>query len=335
MARSRSSRSHLPAKRHDSGFDLARAREKAAERARFYAGKAKSQNTTRAYAGDWKRFQAWCEAMQLVPLPAEPETLAAYLGWLADQGKATSTVGRAAAAIGKAHEVAGRMSPTKHPGVKLVLDGIRREKTVTQHGKEAILREDLRAMVATFAGDSLLDFRNRALLAFGWVAALRREELVAIDVEHLAWEGNERVRLTIPRSKTDQEGEGQHIGVLRLSDFEICGLTHLEAWLAEAGIDTGPVFVGLRGPKANGRLHPQAVWHVVKIAAKRAGLDLTRYGAHSLRAGYVTQAFYDGAREAEIRRVTRHTSEDMTRRYIRPLDVFDHIATERMKNAKD
>lgn len=317
-------------KKEKPSAELTQFRARVAERARYYAGQAKSSNTKRAYEGDWKRFAQWCDDINVDALPAEPEIVAAYLGWLADEGKASSTIGRAAAAIGKAHEVSGYFSPTKHPGVKQVMEGVRRSKGAAQKGKAAVLREDLRKMVQVNEGNELIDFRNRALLTLGWIAALRREELVSIDTEHLSWE-EDRLRLLIPKSKTDQEGEGHYIGILKLDDTEVCGWTHLKAWLDRAGINQGPVFVGLKGPQARGRLAPQSVWHVVKKSAEKAGLPADIYGAHSLRAGYVTQAFYDGARETEIRRVTRHKSEDMTRRYIRPLDVFDEIATHRMR----
>ena len=54
-------------------------------------------------------------------------------------------------------------------------------------------------------------------------------------------------------------------------------------------------------------------------ALSRAGLDsreLSRYGAHSLRAGFATVAYENGATELEITRQTGHTNVAMIRRYI-------------------
>jgi hypothetical protein len=62
--------------------------------------------------------------------------------------------------------------------------------------------------------NSLQGIRDRALLLVGWTAALRRSELVGLDVgkradgtSHVVLQ-NEGLRLTIHRNKTDQEGRG-------------------------------------------------------------------------------------------------------------------------------
>src|SRR5438067_56617 len=63
------------------------------EQARDYVAQAVAANTRRAYAADWRLFVAWCEAHQLAPLPAAPETVALYLVAHADVRKA-ATLGR-------------------------------------------------------------------------------------------------------------------------------------------------------------------------------------------------------------------------------------------------
>jgi integrase len=62
------------------------------------------------------------------------------------------------------------------------------------------------------AGDRLIDARDRALLAFGMASAMRRSELVALDVADLT-ETPDGLHVLIRRSKTDQEGAGQVIAV--------------------------------------------------------------------------------------------------------------------------
>jgi len=54
--------------------------------------------------------------------------------------------------------------------------------------------------------------RDRAILTLGFSAALRRSELVALDVQDLVPD-RDGLRLLIRRSKTDQEGAGQEIAV--------------------------------------------------------------------------------------------------------------------------
>ena len=44
---------------------------------------AHSPNTARAFSSDWKQFAAWCAAEGLIAYPADPSTVAVYIGSLA------------------------------------------------------------------------------------------------------------------------------------------------------------------------------------------------------------------------------------------------------------
>lgn len=53
-------------------------------------------------------------------------------------------------------------------------------------------------------------------------------------------------------------------------------------------------------------MNPESVNTLVQQAVARAGLDPTRYSAHSLRAGFVTYAHLRGASDRAIAHQTRH-----------------------------
>lgn len=76
---------------------------------------------------------------------------------------------------------------------------------------------------------------------------------------------------------------------------------------AERGERSAPAF---RAVRANGTLggaiSGQVVNEVVKAAAAAAGFDPGDIGGHSLRAGFVTQAFRSGADAHAIMRQTGH-----------------------------
>jgi site-specific recombinase XerC len=59
--------------------------------------------------------------------------------------------------------------------------------------------------------------RDRALLLLGFAGALLRSEFVALDVAHLKV-SDEGFVVTIAKSKTDQEGQGQTIAIPRVPD---------------------------------------------------------------------------------------------------------------------
>jgi site-specific recombinase XerD len=60
-----------------------------------------------------------------------------------------------------------------------------------------------------------------------------------------------------------------------------------------------------------------AVWWALKTAAKRAGLDAQKFGAHSLRAGFVTASVDAGADVFDIMAITGHKSVENLGLYVR------------------
>src|SRR5471030_2819744 len=83
--------------------------------------------------------------------------------------------------------------------------------------------------------------RDRALLLFGFVGALRRSELVALRVEDVAIVAG-GLRLRIMRGKTDQAGQGAEVGLPRGRHVETCPVRAFEAWQAVAKRRAGPLF---------------------------------------------------------------------------------------------
>lgn len=282
---------------------------------------AKAPATLRGYRSDWRQFAAWCAQQRLEPLPAAPETVALYLSALAGV-KAAATIQRHLSSISQAHRAAGHESPTSAPVVRATWRGIRRTFGTASTGKAPARTAEVRAMVATL-GDRLIDTRDRALLLVGFAGAFRRSELVALNVEDLADTADGLV-VTVRRSKTDQEGAGETIGVPYGSDPATCPVRAYRVWLEVSGIDEGAVFrpVNRHGQMADRRLGDRAVAEVVKRCAERAGLDPRQYAGHSLRAGLITAAAEAGVAERDIMRQSRHKSIPVMRRYIREATVW-------------
>ena len=72
----------------------------------------------------------------------------------------------------------------------------------------------------------------------------------------------------------------------------------------------------------DGRLSARDIARVVKRSAKAVGLDPTKLGGHSLRAGLATAAAKSGKSERAIMAQTGHRSPMMVRRYIRDANLF-------------
>jgi len=294
-----------------------------AESVRRYLDAGLSDSTRRAYRADMTIFVAWCDGRGLPPLPSAPGTVALFLSAEADAGVKPSTITRRLAAIKFAHEAAGLDSPTVHKDVVAVMRGIRREKGNAPVKKRAATAEVVKEMVRN-CPDTLTGKRDRALLLLGFAGAFRRSELVALEVSDLE-EVNGGLRVTIRKSKTDQEGAGQVIAVPRGGLF--CPVQAVLDWLGAAGIDAGPVFrgVGKGGRVGAGALSDKSVADLVKSYAGKIGLDGAEFGAHSLRAGFVTSAAEGGASIFKMAEVSRHKSTDVLAGYVRSANLFkDH-----------
>jgi site-specific recombinase XerD len=282
----------------------------------------KAPSTRKAYGTDFRLFREWCEARGVAALPAAPETVAAYLAAQAPISKA-STLGRRIAAIRYAHKLAGLALPTDAEAVKATMRGIRRTYGSARVRKAPAVAGKMLGMVAT-APDKLAGLRDRALLLIGFGGALRRSELVALDVADIA-ETETGLLVSIRSSKTDQEREGVSIAIAR-GDVA-CPAKALRAWLDASGIEAGPVFrpINKAGVVRISRLTDRSVANIVKAYAERAGFDAGTFSGHSLRSGFLTSAAGKGASIFKMMDVSRHKSVDTLRGYVRDAELFkDH-----------
>jgi len=301
-----------------------------AEAVEDFAKRSISPATIRAYDSDMACFSSWCDAMGLRPLPAAPETVALYLAHLAGV-KSHATLKRRIATISQAHKRAGYDSPTRSALVELTWKGICRTFGAASAQTTPTRTAEVRLMVEALDLDRLIGARDRALLVLGLAGALRRSELVALDVDDVV-ETVDGLRVNLRWSKTDQEGVGAKVGLPFGSDLLTCPVRAHRAWLAASGISAGAIFRPVTKGGALGlrRLSASAVAAVVKRSAVRVGLDPTNLAGHSLRAGMITSAAELGVLERDIMRHSRHRSIRVMRRYIEDATLFQDNAAARI-----
>lgn len=211
--------------------------------------------------------------------------------------------------------------------------GIRNKHAAPPRQKEAILPEDLIAMIATLDQSSLRGLRDRAILLLGFAGGLRRSEIVGLDCgrdqtsDGLGWiEGLEKGVLVTLRGKTGW----REVEVGHGSSNVTCPVQALRSWQTLARLEHGPLFrrVTGKGRKIGSeRLNGQEVARLVKRTALAAGVrgDLPEqertklFAGHSLRAGLASSAEVD---ERHVQKQLGHASAEMTRRYQRRRDRF-------------
>lgn len=307
-----------------------------------YARKSHADSTWVAYEADWAAFVVWCEAQGLPSRPAAPAIVADYAIHLATQARdgkplrSIRYVRRAMAAIGWHHTSVGiDPPPTRHEGVRTVLAGLAREHGRPAAKRTALSGKGLRKLIDLTAADTLAGKRDRAMLALGYWAALRRSELIGLDWADVV-EVDDGLEVLVRHSKTDKASEGIVKAVKRRP-----GLTDpvalYRSWCDSSGATSGAMFrpIDRHGHMSDQRLTDHAVAFIIKRACSRAGIDPATYSGHSLRRGFATSAASGGADGLLIRRTTGHKSDAMVNQYVEEGTRFGRHAQDFIDTGED
>ena len=304
--------------------------ERIAETVRQYADASISGSTRRHYQTHIRQFMAFAG---LDALPATPEQVALYIGYLGSLKKSVSTINQAMCAINAAHRQSGLDSPTDDRRVRKLMKGARNNIGVAPRKKTAITMDMLDTMISGLDRNTLSGKRDAAILLIGFAGAFRRSELSALNVEDIerttGRDGRPYLAIAIRKSKTDQEGKGMTKAIVAARDAHLCPIRALDDWLSSAGIDQHAIFrrVTKGDTIINDRLGDGSIATVVKRAARQAGLDESLdFAAHSLRSGFITTAVNVGALERQIANQTGHRSMSVLRGYIQRFEVINDNA---------
>lgn len=263
-----------------------------------------------------------------------PPKIDASLVALGVKGKlgpfALNTLVHRIAVLSKAHQMHSLDNPCNHPGVRELLRKVRRayaERGTRAKKQSALTKKPMDALLAT-CDDSLRGKRDRALLLFAWASGgRRRSEVTSATVENLRAEGQSFV-YRLAHSKSNQEGKDDG-----LNDKPISGKAAraLRNWLAAAKVKDGPIFrsISKTGKVLSDPLHPESVRKIVQRRSKLAGLP-GQFSAHSLRAGYVTEAGNQEVSPMKAMLLSGHKRMETFLGYYRAGDVLKNEAGKLM-----
>jgi integrase len=283
---------------------------------------ATSPNTRRTYQSAIRHFLAWGGL-----LPADEDTIIRYMLAYADTHN-PRTVALRITALARWHIHQDFRDPTATSTVRKTLLGIARTNGKPRRQAKALPVEALDRISETLVRkDGLRAVRDNALLQIGFFGGFRRSELVAICVEHISWE-EEGITITLPRSKTDQTGEGI-IKALPYGSGTRCPVTALRQWLERAALTKGPVFRSIsRWAQVQPTgLHPSSVNEILSAAGREAGLEYAlSLSSHSLRRGMATSARRAGAKFQDIKKQGGWRHDGTVHGYIEEADRFSENA---------
>jgi site-specific recombinase XerD len=221
-------------------------------------------------------------------------------------GRKPRSIRVAIAAIAHEHHVHNLISPHAHPKLAKLLKGIRNLKGVAAHKKAPVEVPLLHRLIAGIDADpakpptwprakwpktqaarrriverhehtrakwlhgrELLAKRDKALLALGFAAALRRSEIVALNVEHIKFV-EQGLELYIAGSKGDQARQGMTMYIPKAKG-SVCPCALLREWLEVSELRDGGLFLSVtQWGELGARLSGEDVARVVKKRARRA-----------------------------------------------------------------
>lgn len=284
-----------------------------------YVHLATADNTRKAYRHDVKLFIEWGGS-----LPCSTEDIVRYLESHANQHKA-STLERRLAALSCWHVSQEEPDPTKHLLVRKTLKGIRRSQGVKPKQAKAITLDELTRMVRWLnTKDDLISVRNKALVLVNFFGAFRASELLSLTVADIK-STSKGIIITLPNSKTDQEGRGQQV-VIPFVQSVLCAATALNTWLAKARIHYGPVFRRVnKGAKlGNKTMISSSLNDIYRKLARESGMrEWGKISSHSFRRGMATEASRKGANLPQIMKQGRWRSMATVMGYIDDGQCFD------------
>ena len=295
--------------------------------AKSYIENSTNYATRKAYTSDFKIFSAWCLLHKVTAIPASPEVVALFLSDQAASCISPSTLTRRTAAIKFAHEAQGHETPTNSKIVTSTMKGIRRAGSAKKQ-KAPATADRVTLMIANCSITTLAGMRDRAILLLGFAGAFRRSELAALTVADLEVTAD-GLKVTIRKSKTDQEGQGQIIAIP--TGVKLLVVKALSDWLKAADLNDGPLFCPITkgGTLRPMQLTDRSIALIVKKYAGLAGLNAADFSGHSLRAGFLTSAAENGATVFKMAEISRHKSIETLRMYVRSAELFkDHAGSK-------
>ena len=240
--------------------------------------------TRKIYQFAWGHWERWCAQRGINPLPAEPAAVCAYLTERVEAGIAVTSLSVTACAISHMHRTHALANPMAHHSVRQVRAGLRRTHGVAPRRQARPLSViELRQITTAIDRSTVFGARDAAIILLGYASALRTGELAALTLADLEPKPG-GLLVHIARSKTDQDGTGQVVGVAGGTHPETDPITAVNTWLHARGTAPGPLFVRLRGGTVSDHpLAPHTLSRLLHARAEAAGLPAARITGHSLR----------------------------------------------------
>ncbi|MCB1247410.1 MAG: tyrosine recombinase XerD [Acidimicrobiia bacterium] len=270
-------------------------------------------NTTRAYRRDLVRY---ANTLEDLGSPSTTVTVREHIRRLRSSGLAPSTIARNFASLRSYHRF-------------LVVEGFRDDDptvgidapTRTRSLPKALTVDQVLTLLEAPDGTAS-GVRDRAVLEFLYATGCRVSEVTAVDLHDVDIETRTAL-LT---------GKGSKQRMVPIGSYAVSAI---ESWLPVrmrvrvSGHDDGALFLSSRG----NRLSRQAVWRIVRVHGRAAGIPDADLSPHVLRHSAATHMVEGGADLRTVQELLGHASLSTTQVYTKVSP--EHLAeTVRMSHPR-
>jgi site-specific recombinase XerD len=272
----------------------------------YFLGKLRNTHTRTAYMRAVRRFLNWAERQNLQLPNLTPGMVGRYFDELP---LSVPSKKLHLAAIRAFFDVLVQ----RHVIVLNPSLSVRMERYSVMEGKTPeITVEQSRRLLASIKLESLIDLRDRAIIATLIYTAARAGAVAKLRIGDLVPEGAQ-----LALRFAEKGGKSRSIPVRHdLQEF-------LQAYLFAGGLDhkssEGPLFrtiIGRTGKFSERRLSGGDVWRIVKARLRAAGLT-PMITCHSLRACAATDLLFGGVALEDVQHLLGHSDSRVTKLYDR------------------
>lgn len=268
-----------------------------------------ARTTALHYAYRWRVFTAWCAAHDRDPLPATPATIALYVTDCAQRGDARGSVATAICAVSAVHRALGHADPKATRSFANFQKGYKRSTT---YRTRPFVPTSSAAVVALARSlpPSPRGLRDRAIILLAFAGALRRSELVELDMDQIHFGEGLRLNLT---HRLCFIGPGTH--------RDTCPIEALRRWLRVSKIEKGRVFRATSRTRVLAAPLGPSQYHYVTPRCLRAAGFPKGLSFESLRRGCIQTLRLNGMAAVDIAKFVGRDPAHIERTHLRGLPI--------------
>ena len=277
-------------------------------KAKELVAKARSSGTTRAYQSGWSKFRGWCDQQQVDPVSCPVEVI---VNFLAEQQHLVlfGTLAGYRTAISFFHQRVNGVPVGKHPLVAELMKGAFRDNPPVPRYTEtwdvsmvlAYLQE-----LGPNAGLNQKELTLKLAMLLALVSRARGHELHAINPEAISWHEDKVVCHILGMTKTKTMSRPQKVfELLRFKESNnIDPVQCLKSYLnmtanqRETKVQKSHLFLSFVPPHHVVKTCSIARW--LRLIMQEAGIDMSKFKAHSIRSAAVSKVPLAGMSVNEI-----------------------------------